>query len=1352
MYSKKFYYLIILVSAFLYIFSANVSANVSIGSVVTQNTTTTAYTTQCDTTYLYSLYEGQSFYLYHTHTPSNLSSTWEYFGPSNVVTYNYSNVIGNSINGNSIGGKFTDFKYNSNGRLGTSHFGNIGGGIQTTQAWKEDAYNRAVKPNPNPNRANLVGQVVHILNRKQVQSRGGSYFSMTTYNFNTNIIYTENADPDSYYSVVEDKKCQNFYIAKCGDGVLDNINKAGGANTNGKQGIQTNNGFVERVFPSTVTSEQCDGTEGVTPGYTCNALCQLVPEAPTQADLSVTKVVNNPTPNVGTNVTFTMVLSNAGPANAGGVTLTDLLPSGYTYVSHTASQGTYNSTNGIRNVGTINVNTTKTLTITAQVKATGSYINTIEVTTSDKPDPDSTPNNHISTEDDQASATVTPPTLPAPTCVLTVNPSSIVSGGLASVSRVISGSFVIPTYIYVTPIVVGAWPHLVNTPTGTTYVSPNQVGTYTFSMTVMNINGLSNSCSATLNVGVIPPNNPVLTIQKTLLVNQTYYSGDQIGFKINFQNTGSGTANNVVLTDILPSSLAYVSSSIYGVTANLSVGMSGANPIITYNGFNLAPGAGGYMIITGILLTNNAQSNRTNYTDIYASNHPLVSATALFIVGEIPANTVIFTKTGNKSDFNPGENIQFTIKVTNQGPNPINDLTITDVRPNPSCITYNSRSSSDGFINNASMSRFRSGTLAVGSTVKLFISGTISTNPSCAGSYNNVANLTYYVFGELQNKTANFPFNVLAGYQCESLTSLYGGVILMEDGQGKAKFTCNTSNGVQANIRVDCGNSTEFVGFGSSLTDYCEYDDTDTYTVRCYVENTTNEQCTEIIIVDEGMLGYCGNGKREGIEKCDIRGNDNDNNDSEPIEDDLDDYGLDAGSYANDGYSCENCAIKKQSYYEAPACNGISTTLSVQKGEVLPFRWELEGNNIVDENDCSDADNGDILKDSLRCTFKVFNGKNNLQEDDDPTLRITKDCDVDERDGHQMFDYFEDLADEIYHSLDNAFGKYYFTANNSNNGFLVDNTYGEYKLVLDKVSYDYCDGSDEEKGTEIDRICEVNFAVTKPYLMQKSLFGVTPKTSTVNLDDFRDMKGEKLINKTDLSSIMKVDADDYAGGVKMDSQIASFINKYEKLSVKIATNDLHSIANGTITEIRKVPSKQIYIIKGTGKLTLKQLNSYFSKPFTMIIKGMNLVVEGSLKTNGMFVVKGGKISFKEDPSNRCVATQVVQGIFISDLGFGIGDTTLNMANDLDKPRCNRGGLNVKGVLIGDNITDLVLQRRSQLNDRFWVNSNNEDKIKIERRNKIFNGGSVLIEYSPSLRGALPPGASDFTKVLEVYKK
>ena len=72
--------------------------------------------------------------------------------------------------------------------------------------------------------------------------------------------------------------------------------------------------------------------------------------------------------------------------------------------------------------------------------------------------------------------------------------------------------------------------------------------------------------------------------------------------------------------------------------------------------------------------------------------------------------------------------------------------------------------------------------------------------------------------------------------------------------------------------------------------------------------------------------------------------------------------------------------------------------------------------------------------------------------------------------------------------------------------------------------------------------------------------------------------------------------------------------------------------------------------------------------------------------------------------------------------------------------------------MGDNIQELVDSRRSQLNDWFYTKSSAPTAIKAERRNEIFNGAAVLIEYSPSLRSALPPGAGEFTKALDVYKK
>ncbi|MCX8094590.1 MAG: DUF11 domain-containing protein, partial [Caldisericia bacterium] len=108
-------------------------------------------------------------------------------------------------------------------------------------------------------------------------------------------------------------------------------------------------------------------------------------------DLSLTKSVNNSNPNVGSNITFTITLNNSGPSQATGVQVTDLLPSGYTYVSHIASQGTYNPTNGLWSVGTINSGSSATLQITVTVNSSGNYNNCAEVTAANESDSDSTP-------------------------------------------------------------------------------------------------------------------------------------------------------------------------------------------------------------------------------------------------------------------------------------------------------------------------------------------------------------------------------------------------------------------------------------------------------------------------------------------------------------------------------------------------------------------------------------------------------------------------------------------------------------------------------------------------------------------------------------------------------------------------------------------------------------------------------------------------------------------------------------------------------------------------------------------------------------------------------------------------
>jgi len=109
------------------------------------------------------------------------------------------------------------------------------------------------------------------------------------------------------------------------------------------------------------------------------------------ADLFVDKDVSNHTPSEGNSVTYTVTVTNSGPATATNVQITDLVPGGVTYQSYTATQGSYSSVSGLWTVGTLANGASATLTITVTVNAgtAGSTItNTATITAAGQPDPD----------------------------------------------------------------------------------------------------------------------------------------------------------------------------------------------------------------------------------------------------------------------------------------------------------------------------------------------------------------------------------------------------------------------------------------------------------------------------------------------------------------------------------------------------------------------------------------------------------------------------------------------------------------------------------------------------------------------------------------------------------------------------------------------------------------------------------------------------------------------------------------------------------------------------------------------------------------------------------------------------
>ena len=105
------------------------------------------------------------------------------------------------------------------------------------------------------------------------------------------------------------------------------------------------------------------------------------------ADIAVTKTATNLTPRVGEAFNFTVTVTNNGPATASGLKVTDSLPAGLTYVSSTASTGTYISGTGIWDIGALANGATATLTIGVSGSASGMVTNRASVSALNENDP-----------------------------------------------------------------------------------------------------------------------------------------------------------------------------------------------------------------------------------------------------------------------------------------------------------------------------------------------------------------------------------------------------------------------------------------------------------------------------------------------------------------------------------------------------------------------------------------------------------------------------------------------------------------------------------------------------------------------------------------------------------------------------------------------------------------------------------------------------------------------------------------------------------------------------------------------------------------------------------------------------
>lgn len=486
------------------------------------------------------------------------------------------------------------------------------------------------------------------------------------------------------------------------------------------------------------------------------------------ADLSLTKVVSNASPNVRDNVTFTVRVSNAGPDSATGVSVADLLPAGLTFVSETASQGTYSNTTGVWSVGSLASATNATLQITASVATAGAKTNIAQVSASGQQDPDSTPNNSVATEDDQASVTVTPPTTDL-SIVKTDSPDPVIAGANLTYAIAVTNTGSTATNVVMSdPLPSGTTFQSITAPSGWNCTTPAvgingtvsctntsmAVGTSNFTLVVRvdpnTANNASLSNTATVSSTTSDSNTSNNSSSQTTTVRQsadlrlTKVStpaspnvGDTFEYTITVTNDGPSTATNVQVRDALPLGIGYV----------LNRPSQGTyDPIGTqvWNVGTLNSGASATLVIRAI---RNSAANTVNTAEVIAADQSDPdSPHNNQVAGEddqdsvtVPNQSVdlAVTKTVNNSTPSVGQNVTFTITVANPAASTVTatNIGINDVLPQG--LTYQSHNESTGTYNRTT-GVWSVASLAPGTTATLTLVAQVTTS----GAKTNTAQLS----------------------------------------------------------------------------------------------------------------------------------------------------------------------------------------------------------------------------------------------------------------------------------------------------------------------------------------------------------------------------------------------------------------------------------------------------------------------------------------------------------------------------------------------------------------------------------------------------------------------------------
>ena len=367
----------------------------------------------------------------------------------------------------------------------------------------------------------------------------------------------------------------------------------------------------------------------------------------TVPEINPNKTVSIENPNFGDDVTYTVTVTNVGIGDAKGVVVKDTLGKGLKFISATGNYTFDEATNTVTWIVDLAKGESKTFKVNATVVGYGNVTNTVIVgnktfnknVTVPEINPNKTVNNEIPNFGDDVTYTVT-----------------VSNDGIGDAKAVVVRDVLGEGLKFVSATGNYTFDEATNTITWIVDLAKGESRTFYVNATVSGYGNVTNSLvvgnkTASVNV-TVPEINP----NKTANIENPNF-GDNVTYTVTVSNDGIGDANNVVIVDRLGEGLTFVSASDNGV-------WDPVKHTVTWI-VDLAKG-----------------ESRTFYVNATVSGYGNVSNS--LVVGNKTAGVNVTVpeinpnKTANIENPNFGDNVTYTVTVSNDGIGDANNVVVKD--------------------------------------------------------------------------------------------------------------------------------------------------------------------------------------------------------------------------------------------------------------------------------------------------------------------------------------------------------------------------------------------------------------------------------------------------------------------------------------------------------------------------------------------------------------------------------------------------------------------------------------------------------------------------------------------------